>query len=94
MKSQQFNQQVGATPGYTLRLLLDTIPQDLTTCNHEGRGDAWFGSIKSASFGLRGHETVLQVKHILLEGPTDDEVPAVALGYRYSCKIFFGTYKK
>jgi hypothetical protein len=26
MKSQQFNQQVGATAGCTLRILLDTIP--------------------------------------------------------------------
>jgi hypothetical protein len=29
MKSQQFNQQVGATTGCTLRLFLDIIPQDL-----------------------------------------------------------------
>jgi hypothetical protein len=107
MKSQQFNQQVGATTGCTLRLLLDTIPQDLKTCKHGVRGDAWFGSIRTANeIGLRGHEAVLQVKqyhslfpkefietalkdapggvHILLEGTTNDEVPLVALGYRYS----------
>ncbi len=48
-KSQQFNQQVGATAGCTLRLLLDTICQDLKTYKHGVRGDAWFGSIKTAN---------------------------------------------
>jgi hypothetical protein len=64
MKSQQFNQQVGATAGCTtLRLLLDTIPQDMKTSKHGVRGDAWFGSIKTANeIGLRGHEAVLQIK--------------------------------
>jgi hypothetical protein len=47
MKNQQFNQQVGATAGCTLRLLLDTIPQDLKTSKHGVRGDAWFGSIRT-----------------------------------------------
>jgi hypothetical protein len=114
MKSQKFNQQVGATAGCTLRLLLDTIPQDMKTSKHGVRGDAWFGSIKTANeIGLRGHEAVLQIKqyhslfpkefiesalkdapggvHILLEGTTNDEVPLVALGYRYSRKtiLFF-----
>jgi hypothetical protein len=114
MKSQQFNQQVGATAGCTLRLLLDTIPQDLKNSKHGVRGDAWFGSIRTANeIGLRGHDAVLQVKqyhslfpkefienalkdapggvHILLEGTTNDEVPLVALGYRYSRKtiLFF-----
>jgi hypothetical protein len=35
IKSEQFNQQVGATAGCTLRLLLDTIPQDLKTISME-----------------------------------------------------------
>jgi hypothetical protein len=114
MKSPQFNQQVGATAGCTLRLLLDTIPQDLKNYKHGVRSDAWFGSIRIGNeIGLRGHEAVLQVKqyhslflkefienalndapggvHILLEGTTNDEVPLVALGYRYSHKtiLFF-----
>jgi hypothetical protein len=63
MKCQQFNQQVGATAGCTLRLLLDTIPQDLRTCKHRVRGDDWFGSISTANaVGLRVNEAVLQVK--------------------------------
>jgi hypothetical protein len=35
MKSQQFNQQVRATSGCTLRLLLDTIPQYLKPLSME-----------------------------------------------------------
>ena len=114
MKTMQFNNEVGATAGCTLRLLLDTIPQEERQTKHGIRGDAWFGSIKTANeIGIRGHEAVLQVKqyhslfpkdfieaalkeapggvHILLEGTTKDEVPLVALGYRYSRKtiLFF-----
>ncbi len=62
MKCQQFNQQVGATAGCTLRLLLDTIPQDLRTCKHRVRGDDRFGSIRTANEKIRCHEAVLQVK--------------------------------
>lgn len=63
MKSQQFNQQVGATTGCTLRLLLGTIPQGMEGVRHGVRGDAWFGSIQTASeVALRGHEGVFQIK--------------------------------
>ena len=63
MKSQQFNQQVGATAGCTLRLLLGTIPHDAGPSKHGIRADAWFGSIKTANeVGLRGHDAVLQIK--------------------------------
>jgi hypothetical protein len=114
MKTMQFNQQLGATTGCTLRLLLDTIPGDMNSMRHGVRGDAWFGSIRTANeVGLRGHEGVFQIKqyhslfpkeyiesalkdapggvHILLEGVTKDEIPLVAMGYRYSRKtiLFF-----
>ncbi len=63
MKSQQFNQQVGATVGCALRLLLDTIPQDMKTSKHGVRGDSWLGGIKTANeICLRGHKAVLQFK--------------------------------
>ncbi len=63
MKSQQFNQQVGATTGCTLRLLLGTIPQGMEGVRHGVRGDAWFGSVRTANeVALRGHEGVFQIK--------------------------------
>jgi hypothetical protein len=106
MKNHQFNQQLGATGGCTLRLLLNSIPNEVSK-KHGIRGDSWFGSVKTANeVGLRGHEAVLQIKqynalfpkdfieealkdapggvHIVLEGITKDEVPLVAIGYRYS----------
>jgi hypothetical protein len=117
MKNHQFNQQVGATGGCTLRLLLNSIPDGVTT-KHGIRGDSWFGSVKTASeVGLRGHEAVLQIKqynslypkeyieealknapggvHMLMEGVTKDEIPLVAIGYRYSrnTTLFFVAIK-
>jgi hypothetical protein len=114
MKTMQFNQQLGATTGCTLRLLLDTIPGDMNIMRHGMREDAWFGSIWTANeVGLRAREGVFQIKqyhslvpkeyieselndapggvHILLEGVTKDEIPLVAMGYRYSLKtiLFF-----
>ncbi len=65
----QFNNEVGATAGCTLRLLLDTITQEEKSSRHGIRGDAWFVSIKTANaVRIRGHEAVLQVKqhHSLL----------------------------
>jgi hypothetical protein len=49
MKTKKFNLEVGATSGYTLRLLLEAIPQELQGVRHGIRADAWFGSIKTAS---------------------------------------------
>jgi hypothetical protein len=109
MKSQQFNREVGATAGCTLRLLLNTIPPQMGGVKHGIRGDAWFRSIRTANeVALHGHEAVFQMKqyhasfqkeyieealkdapggvHILLEGTTENEVPLLALGYRYSRK--------
>jgi hypothetical protein len=99
-------------------LLIDTIPEDLSTLKHGVRRDAWFGSIQTDNqVGIKGYECVLQIKkyhslfskeyiegalkdapggvHIALEGTTKDEVPLVAMGYRYSCKIilFFALTK-
>jgi hypothetical protein len=48
MKSQQFNKEVGATAGCTLRLLLNTILLHIAGVKHGIRGDAWFGSIQTA----------------------------------------------
>ncbi len=66
MKNQQFNQEVGATAGCMLRLLLDTIPEDISL--KQGiRADAWFGSVKTANeIGLRGHEAVLQINSTIV----------------------------
>ena len=62
MKSAKFNDQMGATAGCTLRLLLNTIPLQ-EQHKHGVRGDAWFGSVNTANqVGLRGHEAVFQVK--------------------------------
>ena len=64
MKSAQFNDIMGATSGCTLRLLLNTIPQEQQIATSYGiRGDAWFGSVKTANeVALRGHEGVFQIK--------------------------------
>jgi hypothetical protein len=63
MKSKEFNLQVGATAGCTLRLLLGTIPEDANPYKHGIRADAWFGSIITANeIGLKGHNAVLQIK--------------------------------
>ena len=63
MKNQQFNKQVGATAGCTLRLLLGTIPHDAEPSKHGIRADAWFGCIKTANeVGLRGQEIVQKNK--------------------------------
>jgi hypothetical protein len=64
IKSAQFNDIMGATSGCTLRLLLNTIPQEQQIATSYGiRGDAWLGSVKTANeVALRGHEEVFQIK--------------------------------
>jgi uncharacterized protein YeaO (DUF488 family) len=63
MRSEEFNSQVGATAGCTLRLLLSTIPKDADPYKHGIRADDWFSSIKTANeIGLRGHDEVQQIK--------------------------------
>lgn len=63
MKNSQFNAQVGATTGCTLRLLLNTLPPEQQGIKHGIRGDAWFGSVRTATeVGLHGHEGVFQIK--------------------------------
>jgi hypothetical protein len=63
MKTKEFNSSVGATTGCTLRCLLGTIPLHFSQEKHGIRGDAWFGSVKTANeVGLQGHEAVFQVK--------------------------------
>jgi hypothetical protein len=63
MRSEEFNSQVGASAGCTLRLLLGTIPKDADPYKHGIWADAWFGSIKTENeIGLRGHDAVLQIK--------------------------------
>lgn len=62
IKSAKFNEQMGATAGCTLRLLLNTISLQ-EQHKHGVRGDAWFGSVNTANqVGLCGHESVFQVK--------------------------------
>jgi hypothetical protein len=62
MKSKRFNQEVGATAGCTLRLLLEAIPIE-SDRSHGICADAWFGSIRTASEGSRhGHKGMFQVK--------------------------------
>jgi len=67
--TMQSSHEVGAITERTLRLLLDTLPQEEKSSRHGIRVDALFGSIKTANtVGIRGHEAVLQVKqhHSLL----------------------------
>jgi hypothetical protein len=45
MKTKKFNAVVGATAGSTLRLLLDSIPEEDKWIRHGICGDAWFGSV-------------------------------------------------
>jgi len=63
MKTKQFNREVRATTGCTLRLSLNTIPPQSASVKHGVRGDAWFGSVRTANeAGLRGHKGIFQVK--------------------------------
>ena len=61
---QQLNNTLGATAGYTVRLLEGSISHPNTDAGSHGiKGDAWFGIMKSALvIGFRGHQVVLQVK--------------------------------
>ncbi len=102
MKTKQFNKEVGATTGCTLRLILNKILPQLATVKHGVHGDAWFGTkwdykAMKASSKLNNiiflkdfiEEALKEAPggvHIALEGTTEDEVPLVALGYRYSRK--------
>jgi len=63
MKTKMFNAEIGATAGCTLRLLLNSIPEEDKGIKHGIRGDAWFGSVRAASeIARRGHEAVFQIK--------------------------------
>jgi hypothetical protein len=72
MKDKKYNRELGATTGCTLRLLEDTIPDYDNDQAHGIRGDAWFGSVRTASeVGSRGHEGVFQVKQYSALYPKD-----------------------
>ncbi len=72
MKSQEFNKDVGATAGCTLRLLLNSIPEEKRGERHGIRGDAWFGSVRTANeVALRGHDAVFQIKQYHASFPKD-----------------------
>jgi hypothetical protein len=63
MADKKYNASLGATAGCTLRLAEETIGEDDENQVHGVRGDAWFGSVKTASeLAIRGSECVLQVK--------------------------------
>jgi hypothetical protein len=63
MKNMQFNKEVGATAGRTLRSLLGSISDEENFTKFGIRGDAWFGSVRAANeVGIRGHEGVFQIK--------------------------------
>lgn len=71
MKEKKYNKDLGATTGCTLRLLEATIPEGNNE-SHGIRGDAWFGSVRTASeVGFRGHEGVFQVKQYAALYPKD-----------------------
>jgi hypothetical protein len=72
MKSQEFNKDVGATAGCTLRLLLNSILEEKKSEQHGIRGDAWFGSVRTANeVALRGHDAVFQIKQYHASFPKD-----------------------
>jgi hypothetical protein len=63
MKNAQFNSEVGATSGCTLRLLLNSIAEEDNGLKHCIQGDDWFGSVRTANeVGLHGHIGIFQVK--------------------------------
>ena len=72
MKSQKFNKEIRATAGCTLRLLPNTTPQEKEGVRHGIRGDAWFGSVRTASeVALRGHNGIFQIKQYHASFPKD-----------------------
>jgi hypothetical protein len=63
MKAAKFNNTMGAAAGFTIRLLLNSIPDERQGEKHGIRGDAWFGSVNTANeVRIQGHEGVFQVK--------------------------------
>jgi hypothetical protein len=62
MKYKMFNNSLGATAGCTQRLLLELIPLQKQGNKHIC-GDAWFGSVQTASqVACHGHKGIFQVK--------------------------------
>jgi hypothetical protein len=63
MKGKMFNASVGTSAGCSLRLLLESIPQEAQRIKHGICGDAWIGSIRTASeVKHSGHKGVFQVQ--------------------------------
>jgi len=63
MNNMQFNQEVEANAGCTLRSLLGYISDQENFTKFWIRGDAWFGSVRAANeVGIRGHKGVFQIK--------------------------------
>jgi hypothetical protein len=63
MKNMEFNKELGATAGCTLRSLLGSISDKENFTKFGIRGDAWFGSVRAANeVEIRGHEGVFQIK--------------------------------
>ena len=61
MKDPQHNLTLGVTTGCSLHLLEGSAGVGST--GHGLRGDAWFGSMKTATeIGIHGNEAVVQVK--------------------------------
>ncbi len=56
MKEKIHNRDIVVTTGCTLCLLEDSIAEDEHTHAHGIHGDAWFGSVRTASeVGIGGH---------------------------------------
>ena len=63
MKSKQFNSEIGATAGCTLRLAKAAHPVVEGEPEVRVDADAWFGSVRcAAALAKEGYKTVLQVK--------------------------------
>ncbi len=72
MADKRYNSMIGATAGCTLRLTEETIAEDYENERHVVHGDAWFGSIKTASeLAIQGFECMLQVKQYHALYPKD-----------------------
>jgi hypothetical protein len=98
-KEKQYNREISATAGCIIRILESSHDDGLP---HGVKADAWFGSIRAAmSVATKGHEgkglfpkeyieKALEdapggVK-IVLTSTAPNNIPLVALGYRYSRK--------
>ena len=61
-EKSETQQYLGATADCMVQMLEGLIGTQDANVGHGIKGDAWFGSVRAAALGVRGHRAVMQVK--------------------------------